>query len=134
MPTWSMSSHSMPEAILPRSCSCTSQAIGPRHCKRCCNLLKGLQDDAPCGAGRVRGLKGHRWLIAACETKILMTDLVSRATREVPRAVLDGRAPTSLAFLYKCSPILLGTAAASPLLFLFLRACSGTALLMQVLL
>lgn len=68
-------------------------------------------------AGRVRGLKGHRWLIAACETKILMTDLVSRATREVPRAVLDGRAPTSLAFLYKCSPILLGAAAASPRLF-----------------
>ncbi len=39
-----------------------------------------------------------------------MTDLVSRATREVPRAVLDGRAPTSLAFLYKCSPLLLGAA------------------------
>ncbi|BDA49478.1 hypothetical protein COCOBI_14-0960 [Coccomyxa sp. Obi] len=58
--------------------------------------------------GRVRGLKGHRWLIAACETKILMTDLVSRASREVPRAVMDGRAPTSLAFLYKCSPLLLG--------------------------
>ncbi len=61
-----------------------------------------------CIAGRVRGLKGHRWLIAACETKILMIDLVSRASREVPRAVMDGRAPTSLAFLYKCSPLLLG--------------------------
>ena len=56
----------------------------------------------------MRGLKGHRWLIAACETKIVMTDLVSQASREVPRAVLDGRAPTSLAFLSKCSPLLLG--------------------------
>ena len=59
-------------------------------------------------SGRVRGLKGHRWLIAACETKIVMTDLVSQASREVPRTVLDGRAPTSLAFLSKCSPLLLG--------------------------
>ena len=58
--------------------------------------------------GRVRGLKGHRWLIAACETKLIMTDLVSQATRDVPRALLDGRAPTSLAFLYKSSPLLLG--------------------------
>ena len=56
----------------------------------------------------MRGLKGHRWLIAACETKIVMTDLVSQASREVPRTVLDGRAPTSLAFLSKCSPLLLG--------------------------
>lgn len=61
-----------------------------------------------CFAGRVRGLKGHRWLIAACETKIVMTDLVSQAIREVPRTVLDGRAPTCLAFLAKCSPLLLG--------------------------
>jgi hypothetical protein len=59
-------------------------------------------------AGRVRGLKGHRWLIAACETKLIMTDLVSQASREIPRALLDGRAPTSLAFLYKSSPLLLG--------------------------
>ena len=59
-------------------------------------------------AGRVRGLKGHRWLIAACETKIVMTDLVSQAFREVPRTVLDGRAPTCLAILCKCSPLLLG--------------------------
>ena len=56
----------------------------------------------------MRGLKGHRWLIAACETKIVMADLVSQASREVPRTVLDGRAPTSLAFLSKCSPLLLG--------------------------
>ena len=58
--------------------------------------------------GGVRGLKGHRWLVAACETKILMLDLASRATRELPRSLLDGRAPTALAFLYKCSPLLLG--------------------------
>ena len=56
----------------------------------------------------MRGLKGHRWLIAACETKIVMTDLVSQAFREVPRTVLDGRAPTCLAILCKCSPLLLG--------------------------
>lgn len=64
----------------------------------------------PC-PGRVRGLKGHRWLIAACETKIVMTDLASQAYREVPRGVLDGRAPTCLAFLAKCSPLLLGMSA-----------------------
>jgi hypothetical protein len=58
--------------------------------------------------GRVRGLKGHRWLVAACETKILMTDLATKASRELPRAALDGRAPTALAALYKCSPLLLG--------------------------
>lgn len=68
-----------------------------------------LKGNSVCAAGRVRGLKGHRWLIAACETKILMTDLASQAIREIPRAVLDGRAPTSLAFLYKCSALLLGS-------------------------
>ena len=57
----------------------------------------------------MRGLKGHRWLVAACETKIVMLDLSGRGgSRELSRSALDGRAPTALAALHKCSPLLLG--------------------------
>ena len=61
-------------------------------------------------AGRVRGLKGHRWLVLACETKVVLRDLRSGEMREVPRGVLDAKAPTRLAFLFVNSPSLLGAA------------------------
>ncbi|KAK9819592.1 hypothetical protein WJX72_000101 [[Myrmecia] bisecta] len=76
-------------------------------------LQHQLQYNAASGGGiphlgRVRGLKGHRWLVIACETKILMFDLVSNVNREVPRTLLDGKAPTRTAFLFAHSPLLLG--------------------------
>ncbi|KAK9822211.1 hypothetical protein WJX81_006190 [Elliptochloris bilobata] len=57
---------------------------------------------------RVRGLRGARWLVAACETKLLLLEVGGEAPREVPRAVLDGKAPTQLALLLNVSPLLLG--------------------------
>lgn len=60
--------------------------------------------------GKIRGLHGHRWLVVACDTKLLMHDLSSNLSREVARTALDGKAPTSVAFLYLNNPGLLGTA------------------------
>lgn len=59
-------------------------------------------------AGKIRGLHGHRWLVVACDTKLLMHDLSSNLSREVARTALDGKAPTSVAFLYLNNPGLLG--------------------------
>lgn len=59
-------------------------------------------------AGKIRGLHGHRWLVVACDTKLLMHDLSSNLSREVARTALDGKAPTSVAFLYLNNPALLG--------------------------
>lgn len=59
-------------------------------------------------AGRVRGLRGACWLVAACETKLLLLEVGGAGVREVPRAVLDGKAPTQLALLLHVSPLLLG--------------------------
>ena len=59
-------------------------------------------------AGRVRGLKGHRWFVVACETKLVLYDMVSNNTRDLSRAALDGKGPTRLAFLLKSSAALLG--------------------------
>lgn len=62
-------------------------------------------------AGKIRGLHGHRWLVVACDTKLLMHDLSSNLSREVARTALDGKAPTSIAFLYINNPGLLGRVA-----------------------
>lgn len=59
-------------------------------------------------AGKIRGLHGHRWLVVACDTKLVMHDLSSNLSREVARTALDGKAPTSVAFLYLNNPALLG--------------------------
>ena len=64
-------------------------------------------------AGKIRGLHGHRWLVVACETKLLMHDLSSNLSREVARTALDGKAPTSVAFLYINNPGLLGSSHAA---------------------
>lgn len=56
----------------------------------------------------MRGLRGGRHLVVACETKLLLLEVGGGAPREVPRAVLDGRAPTALALLLSVSPLLLG--------------------------
>ena len=82
-------------------------AFGPAQAPTtalCCTCWQGCAR----AAGRVRGLKGHRWLVLSCETKLVMHDLVTHATREASRTVLDGKAPTVLAFLYNISPLLLG--------------------------
>ncbi|KAL3133386.1 hypothetical protein ABBQ38_007254 [Trebouxia sp. C0009 RCD-2024] len=64
-------------------------------------------------AGKIRGLHGHRWLVVACDTKLLMHDLSSNLSREVARTALDGKAPTSVAFLYLNNPALLGSGIAN---------------------
>ena len=75
--------------------SCVLQA--ERHC----SLLTVMP------AGKIRGLHGHRWLVVACETKLLMHDLSSNVSREVARTSLDNKAPSALAFLYINNPALL---------------------------
>ena len=65
---------------------------------------------AAMSAGKIRGLHGHRWLVVACDTKLLMHDLSSNLSREVARTALDNKAPTSVAFLYINNPGLLGEA------------------------
>ncbi len=70
-------------------------------------------------AGKIRGLHGHRWLVVACDTKLLMHDLSSNLSREVARTALDNKAPTSVAFLYINNPGLLGEA--SSLIHLHVR-------------
>ena len=72
-------------------------------------------------SGRVRGLRGHRWLVLACETKVVLRDLRSGEMQEVPRSVLDARAPTRLAFLFINSPALLG--GSGPPLGLLILGC-----------
>ncbi len=59
-------------------------------------------------AGRVRGIKGRRWLVIACETKIVFQDLMGGPSKEVPRSVMDGRPSTRIAFTFIHSPSLLG--------------------------
>lgn len=50
--------------------------------------------------GRVRGLQGRRWLVAACENKVTLHDLASSESLDISRsAAFDSRAPTRLAFL-----------------------------------
>lgn len=45
--------------------------------------------------------------MVACDNKILMQDLASSATREIPRSVLESKAPTCLAVLYNVGSQLL---------------------------
>lgn len=63
--------------------------------------------------GKIRGLHGHRWLVVACDTKLLMHDLSSNISKEVARTAMDNRAPTSLAFLYINNPGLVGSGVAN---------------------
>jgi hypothetical protein len=59
-------------------------------------------------AGKVGGLRGHRWLLFAVESKVVIHDMVSGAAREAVRTLWDGKAPTALAFLYANAARLLG--------------------------
>lgn len=62
-------------------------------------------------AGKARTLKAHRWLVAACDTKLLLQDLSSSSSIEVPRSVLEARIPSCLAVLYLNSAKLVAGAA-----------------------
>ena len=44
----------------------------------------------------------------ACDTKIVLQDLASGTSRDVPRSLIESRAPTRLAFLFVHSAYLLG--------------------------
>ena len=60
---------------------------------------------APRRAGRAGGLAGRRWLVLACESKLVLHDLASAESRDVSRsAVLESKAPTCLAFLFMNMP------------------------------
>ena len=74
-------------------------------CQQIKNRLLIHSDDF---AGKIRGLHGHRWLVVACDTKLLMHDLSSNISKEVARTAMDNKAPTSLAFLYINNPGLVG--------------------------
>ncbi|KAK9807986.1 hypothetical protein WJX73_010745 [Symbiochloris irregularis] len=71
-------------------------------------LLKAYSSSGIPHVGMVRGLKGHRWLVLACETKVVLKDLRSGEMQEIPRGVLDTKVPTRVAFLFVNSPSLLG--------------------------
>lgn len=58
--------------------------------------------------GKVGGLRGHRWLLMAVESKVVIHDMVSGGAREAVRTLWDGKAPTALAFLYANAARLLG--------------------------
>ncbi len=83
-----------------------SGAFAPIAQHSCCSIPLFKPQALP--AGRVRGLKGHRWFVVACETKLVLYDMVSNNTRDLSRAALDGKGPTRLAFLLKSSAALLG--------------------------
>ena len=51
--------------------------------------------------------------MAACETKIVVVDLLSGAFREMPRTAFDGKAPAVLALMYNNSSMLLGMSPSS---------------------
>lgn len=59
-------------------------------------------------AGKVGGLRGHRWLLMAIESKVVIHDMVSGTAREAVRTLWDGKAPTALGFLYANAARLLG--------------------------
>ena len=56
----------------------------------------------------MRGIKGRRWLVIACENKIIFQDLMGGSSKEVARSVMDGKPPTRIAFTFIHSPTLLG--------------------------
>lgn len=59
----------------------------------------------PPAAGRAGGLQGRRWLVLACESKLVLHDLASTESRDISRsAVLESKAPTCLAFLLMNMP------------------------------
>jgi hypothetical protein len=43
----------------------------------------------------------RRLLVVVCENKVLLHDLNTRKPYEVPRAALDGKAPTCVCFLFR---------------------------------
>eukprot|EP00887_Chlorella_sp_A99_P005680 scaffold1.g5680.t1 len=65
--------------------------------------------------GRQPALAHRRWLVMACENKVVLHDLASADSRDIPRACFDSKAPTCLAFLLLNLPSLVeyGAAAAA---------------------
>lgn len=76
-----------------KTCACTGQVVanGVSVC-----------------AGKVGGLRSHRWLVMAADSKVVIQDLVSGRAREAVRTLWGGKDPTALAFLYANAARLLG--------------------------
>ncbi|GFR42994.1 hypothetical protein Agub_g3993 [Astrephomene gubernaculifera] len=55
----------------------------------------------PPRAEEIRTLLGQRLLVIACEARVLVVNLANRRVTELGRALLEGKAPTSLAFLLR---------------------------------
>lgn len=59
--------------------------------------------------GAAPGIVGRRWLIAACENKLVIHDLSSAEAIDIPRSsATDSKAPTALAMLILNLPTLMG--------------------------
>lgn len=52
------------------------------------------------GAGKAKRFEGHRWLVAACETKVLLQDITGNSVIDIPRSLFESKTPTCLAALY----------------------------------
>jgi hypothetical protein len=105
---WASYSATSAACALARPCVCIAQRSAAQRNSTHLWSMRGVGSLA---SGRVRGLRGHRWLLMAMETKILQHDLVSGEVREIPRALWDNKNPTCLALLYASSARLLGFAA-----------------------
>ncbi|KAF6235943.1 hypothetical protein COO60DRAFT_484505 [Scenedesmus sp. NREL 46B-D3] len=63
-------------------------------------MVSGNCTNTP-SAVNVHALDGTRLLVVVCENKVLLHDLNTRKPYEVPRAALDGKAPTCVCFLFR---------------------------------
>ncbi|MEW5306192.1 MAG: hypothetical protein WDW36_008676 [Sanguina aurantia] len=62
-------------------------------------MVQGSGTTPPCASG-VTSLAGQRLLVLVCENKVLLHDLASQRNTEVSKAVLEGKSPTCVAFLF----------------------------------
>lgn len=63
-------------------------------------MVNGSSSNPP-SAANVHALDGTRLLVVVCENKLLLYDLNTRKPYEVSRAVLDGKAPSCVCFLFR---------------------------------
>jgi hypothetical protein len=67
-------------------------------------MVNGTLGAPPPRATAARALDGTRLLVAVADSKVVLYDLLSKKPFEVTKAQLDGRSPTSVAFLFRGGP------------------------------
>lgn len=66
------------------------------------HMLASGTSTPPPRAEAISALRGLRLLVIVCEYKVLVHDLMSRRTQELPRSVVfEGKAPVCVAFLFQ---------------------------------